>query len=119
MRKLIHLNFLSWFLIVVMLSVAINGVHESAHAMQKHVSVEAASQDFSLSHECPCPPIDQHNDCDGCDICSNCTCNAPLTVKPFQLSYNPFMMDLSSPDPAGFSPEVYLSLFVPPDSSVA
>jgi len=38
MRKFIPLQFFSRILLLVMLAVTINGVHESAHAMQNHVT---------------------------------------------------------------------------------
>jgi hypothetical protein len=103
-----------------MLTVTIDGVHESAHAMQSHVI--AASDQVSLleifaSHQCPCSPLEQHKDYDGCDTCVNCVCHAPLTMQPFQLSYNPSILDsLYASDPFKHLPEVYLSKFIPPQN---
>jgi len=121
MRKLIPLKFFSRLLLVIMLVVTINGVHESAHAMQSHViaSIDQASpSEISASHQCPCAPLEQHKDYDGCYTCINCTCHAPLTIQPFQLSCNPSVLDnLYASAPFNFLPKVYLSLFVPPDSA--
>jgi hypothetical protein len=106
---------------MILLTVTINGVHESAHAMQSHVTVasdQASASEISASHQCPCTPLEQHKDYDGCNTCVNCTCHAPLTIQPFQLSYNPSVLDdLYASAPFNFLPEVYLSLFVPPDSA--
>ena len=120
MRKQAHLNFITRLLLMVMLTVVGNAVHESAHARHSHVTVAGEmtlQPEISGSHQCPCAPLEQHNDCDGCDICVNCPCHAPLAIQPFQMSYNPIIMDLNRCDQFNFLPEVYLSLFVPPDSA--
>jgi hypothetical protein len=100
-----------------MLTVTINGVHISAHAMQSHVidaSIQASSAENSASHQCPCSPLEEHKDCDGCDTCINCACHAPLSIEQFQLSYNPIILDMSTSDPFKHLPEVFLSKFIPP-----
>jgi hypothetical protein len=104
-----------------MLTVAINGLHECSHAAQSHETItgsQVVHPEISFSHHCPCVPFEQHNDFDGCDTCANCSCHAPLTIHPFQIAYNPIILDLSTFAPFNFLPEVYLSLFVPPDSAV-
>lgn len=120
MRKQIPLIFFSRLLLMVMLAVMGNGVHESAHGMQTHVTAasdQASPSEISASHQCPCAPLEQHNDYDGCDTCVNCTCHAPLTIQPFQLSYNPSILDnLYASDPFKHLPEVYLTRFIPPQS---
>lgn len=120
MRKKIPLHFFSRLLLLVMLTAMGNGVHESAHAMHAHVTApreQALQPDISESHQCPCVPLEQHKDCDDCDKCVSCSCHAPLTIQQFQMSYNPIIMDLNRFDQFNFLPEVYLSLFVPPDSA--
>lgn len=102
---------------MVMLTVTINGVHESAHAMQSYVA--AANDQTSLSeifatHQCPCSPLEQHKDYDGCDTCVNCACHATQTVQQFKFNYNPTILALQTSDPFKFLPEVFLSKFVPP-----
>jgi len=117
MRKFIHLKFFSWVLLVVTLTVTINGVHNNAHAMQSQIaaaSVQVSTSEITASHHCPCIPHDQHEDADCCDTCINCACHAPLTVQPLQLGYNPIISELSAPDPFKHLPEVYLSKFIPP-----
>jgi hypothetical protein len=102
-----------------MLTVTITGVHESAHAMQSHVTApsdQASPSEISASHQCPCAPLEQHEDYDCCDTCSNCSCHAPLTIQPLQLSYSPIILDLSTPDTFKHLPEVYLSKFIPPQN---
>jgi hypothetical protein len=117
MRKLIRLKFLSLIILVVMLTVTINGVHENAHAKQSHVisaSDQASSLENSVSHHCPGSPLEEHKDLDCCDTCMNCACHAPLTIQQFQLYYKPIVLDMITSDPFKHLPEVYLSKFIPP-----
>lgn len=117
MRKKIPFKFFTRLLLLVMLTVTINGVHESAHALQNRVAtVEDQDMHSALSvpHQCPCTPFEGHKDYDDCDACVNCACHAPLTVQPLKLVYNPVIVALNTYDPFKFLPEVYLSKFVPP-----
>lgn len=114
MRKFIHLKVISSILLLVMLSVTINGAHESAHAMQSPVNSASSALDAPAPDDPPCTPFEHHHDYDGCDSCVNCSCHASLTIEPFQLSYNPVISDLHTFDPFKHLPEVYLSKFVPP-----
>ena len=114
MRKFIHLKFFSSVLLLVMLTVTLNGVHDSAHAMESPVHGVNPALEAPSSADAPCVPCGHHQDYDGCDSCVNCVCHASLTVRPFQLSYNPTMSDLSLLDPFKHLPEVYLSKFIPP-----
>ncbi len=117
MRKLIPLKFVSQILLVIMLVVAVNGVHESAHAMQDHVKVssdQASLSQISAPHQCPCAPPAEHKDYDGCDTCINCACHAPLPVQVFKLSRNSIILNLITSEPFTYLPEVYLSKFIPP-----
>jgi len=61
-------------------------------------------------------PSDSTNDhccTDGCD----CPCQAPLAPAPIVFSYSPTFTSLFHVDTIRHIPEVYLSLFVPPDST--
>jgi hypothetical protein len=120
MQKFIHLKFFSFILLAVMLAVTIDGARESAQAMQSRVSAakdQTSHSEISTPHHCPCTPLEEHKDNDCCDTCANCACHAPLTVRPFQLSYNPIIVVLSSHDPFKLLPEVYLSKFIPPQQA--
>jgi hypothetical protein len=117
MRRFIPLKIFSWILLVLMLSVAINGMHASAHADQGHCSPsECHGESAGGGDAPPSSPFEHHQDEDGCDSCINCTCHAPLTVQPFQLSYSPIIMTLRLSDPFRHLPEVYLSKFIPPQN---
>lgn len=111
MRKFIHLKFFSSVLLLVMLSVTINGAHESAHAMQSPASSASSAP---APDDTPCTPFEHHQDYDGCDSCVNCACHASMPVLSFNLGYNPVISALSTSDPFKYLPEVYLSKFVPP-----
>lgn len=119
MRKLIPLKFVSQLLLMIMLIVAVNGVHESAHAMQDHVkasSDQASLSQISAPHQCPCTPLEQHKDYDVCDNCINCACHAPLGVQQLVISYDPIVLSLHLSDPYQYLPEVFLSKFIPPQN---
>ena len=104
-------------MLIVMMTVTICSVHAGAHAMQNgdsEASDQSSHSDVSVPHQCPCSPLDQHKDYDGCDTCFNCPCHAPLTVQPLQLSYNPIVINLNTSEPFKYLPEVYLTKFIPP-----
>jgi len=104
-------------MLLVMLTMTINGVHESAHAMQSQMTTasdQASHSEISAHNQCPCSPLEQHKDYDGCDTCVNCACHAPLTNQPIRISYNPSILALLVSDLFKFLPEVYLSKFIPP-----
>jgi len=116
MRKLISLKFFSKLLLIVMLTVTITSVYESAHAMQDHVKVanyQASPSEVSAAQQCPCAPFEQHKDYDGCDTCINCACHAPLTVQSFEFN-NLSIQKTKFYFSFKFLPEVYLSKFIPP-----
>jgi len=117
MRELLPLKFIIRLLLVVMFTVTINNVHESAHAMQSHVSAAVAQttqNELSAPHQCPCTPLEQNTDFDGCDTCNNCACHAPISVQPLQLSYSPVIVDLNTPNSFMYIQEVYFTKFIPP-----
>lgn len=117
MQKIIPKNIISQLLCVVMLTMLITAVHESVHAIQcqvKSVSEQAIRSEIAVSHQSPCSPLDQHKDFDGCDTCANCTCHAPLSSQPVQISYHPVVLTLHTSEPYRFLPKVFLSKFIPP-----
>jgi len=123
MRARIPLKYFSMILLLVTLTSAICGVHGSAYASPCHESVVhelTSPADTSASRQSPSEAPEQHDDFDGCDTCVNCACHAPLIAQSIQLSYKPSVRDnVTRSTPFNFLPEVYLSLFVPPDSATA
>ena len=114
MQTLIPLKLVSRLLLLVLLTISIHCVHGTSHAMQYEPTVAGVqADDASATHQCPCAP-EQHEDHDDCDSCCNCVCHSSLAIRPFQLSYKPFILNLSSHDPFKHIPDVYLSKFVPP-----
>jgi len=115
MRAFLHLKFISSVLLLVMLTVALNGTHESAHAMQNPVNTANSALENPAPHDnTPCTPFEHQEDYDGCDSCVNCSCHASLTIQPMQLGYNPIISNLQTFEPFRFLPEVYLTKFIPP-----
>lgn len=96
-----------------MLTVAVKGAHQSAHAMQGPSTTANSSAEAVAPHDTPCSPFEHHQD-DDCDSCANCVCHASLTVQPLQLNHNPIILNLSTFYPFKHVPEVYLSKFIPP-----
>lgn len=121
MRKRIPLQFISRLLLMVMLTVMINGVHEGAHAIQRCVSApldQTLPSEISTTHQCPCSPFEQHDEYDGCDTCVSCACHAPLSTRQLEFDYNPTIQKLQTFDLFKDLPEVYLSKFIPPQNQV-
>lgn len=114
MRKFVHLKFISSVLLLVMLTVTINGAHESAHAMQSPVNTAHSALEGQVPDDAPCTPFEHHQDYDGCDSCVNCACHASMPVLSFKLGYNPVISDMNAFDPFKYLPEVYLTKFIPP-----
>jgi hypothetical protein len=117
MRIGIPLKCISWLLLVLMLTLAINVMHDSAHALQGHLTTahdQATPSKISTSHHGPCTPFEQHKDHDGCDLCINCACHAPQTIHSFQFCYIPLIVSLCPSDIFKHLPEVYFPKFIPP-----
>lgn len=67
---------------------------------------------------CPCAPAPSH--AQGDDVCfggCNGPCHAPLASTPATFAYLPFSISLHPAEITPHIPEVYLSLFVPPDAA--
>ena len=80
-----------------------------------HENVTTSPTDAS-DHDCPAAPADSSDD----HLCTGdcgCPCQAPLLPAPLLFSYSPSFTSLSSGESISYIPEVYLSLFVPPDVS--
>lgn len=118
MRKLIPLKFFSSLLLLVMLTVTLHCVHDSAHAEQSDAAVTGerlSPAEVAADHQSPCPH-EQHKDYDGCDSCINCSCHAPFIIQPLQLRYSPIISSLGTSAIFKHLPEVFLSKFIPPQN---
>jgi len=121
MRKLIPLKLLSWLLLAITLTVTVNCVISSAHALEREAAAagQLVSQcQVSDAHHCPCAPAGglHDHDQDDCDDCCGCACHLSLITEHFHFSYNPVMSDLQVSDPFQYLPEVYLPKFIPPQN---
>lgn len=116
MRKFIPLRIFSQLIILAILTAAINGVSESASAMQRQISVKSFNAEASVLDQYPCNPLEQQKDYEGCDTCINCACHAPLTMQQVKLNYEPVILHLRLFEPFKYFPEVYLSKFIPPQN---
>lgn len=121
MHKLIHIKLIARLILMVVLTVSVNCVANNAHAMDCNLSTTCENelyQGISAVDHCPCSPNEQHKDAGRCDTCINCICHAPMTIKPFLLSYNPSILDMHTSEPFTLFPEVYLPKFIPPQNLV-
>ena len=109
------LRIVSLILTVVMLAGSVIGTHGSVHAADHHPT--AIADHGSVPGDSPSDPAPcQHDEADGCSSCLNCTCHAPLIVRPLQLYYNPLVSHTLAPEPFTALPEVFLAKFVPPQN---
>lgn len=76
------------------------------------------AQDVAQAHgdACPCSPSLPHTDHSHDHACQSC-CHAPLVVSPILFICARSFTYLHPVEVTGFIPTVYLSLFVPPDST--
>lgn len=119
MLKLIPLKFVSRLLLLVMLTVAINCISESSHAMQGHLFATGGHAEHvgnDAPHQCPDSSQEQHQDHDCCDSCSNCATHAPLTNQMMPIVYNPLITDQQFSEPFKHFSEVFLPKFIPPQN---
>jgi hypothetical protein len=89
------------------------GAHDSALAIAEH--------EIAQNHNSACPGTPSSQDSSDDHFCSGdcgCPCQAPLTSAMIVVSYSPNSATLHYAEVTRPTPEVYLSLFVPPDSAV-
>ncbi len=88
------------------------GVHEVAT-----VSAVYGAEQIHCS-SCPSVPSPSHTPDDHfCTGDCGCPCQAPLSPSPVVVTHSRSFTRLYNAEPAWYIPEVYLSFFVPPDSS--
>lgn len=88
------------------------GVHERTNSPPVH------NLDQTHDSSCPCAPLSpQLPDDHLCTGVCGCPCQAPLSSAIIFVSYSPLLAILHHAEITRHIPEVYLSLFVPPDSA--
>jgi hypothetical protein len=75
---------------------------------------------INTSPEQPCCPLDDHDhaDVDHCASCLHCACNVPLMALETLLTYAPSLSRLTPFNRSNQLPEVYLTIFIPPQNLV-
>lgn len=118
-------KFVSFSLIVVIITVATAGFWQDAGAeeialAQSLKTTNAAIPSLTSIKSNPIFPGDQNSDDNGmCGPCRYCACHAPLITQPLQLDCPPSQgFVITSVEPFAALPEVYLSIFIPPQISV-
>lgn len=88
------------------------GAHETANASHEHDTAQTHDSD------CPGAPSPAHSPSDHfCVGDCGCPCQAPLSQPPMVVKHSPSFTYLYHTELTRYIPEVYLSLFVPPDSA--
>jgi hypothetical protein len=88
------------------------GTHETADTSRELAMAQPHDSD------CPCGPLSPHAPSDHfCAGDCGCPCNAPLTSPALTFTYSRSYTYLYPAEITRHIPEVYLSLFVPPDST--
>jgi hypothetical protein len=91
------------------------GVHDVISVSAPHDPAQAHDIDC-----CPCAPSPAHSTSDHfCTGDCGCPCHAPLTSPAITLTHSRTFTYLFHTELTRYIPEVYLSLFVPPDSITA
>lgn len=89
---------------------AVYGDSDGADSRVTHVS--------KVSTPCGDCPCSQSHGSDCCETtCCTCACHAPFPQN-LRLQYAPMIVMATFIEPSGFFPQVYLSIFVPPQNRV-
>lgn len=102
-------------LIVICLALpTTNRAHAAAgEGSSPPIQSECSMADAAPCGGCPCSD-GQGSDCCGSSFCS-CECHAPLS-RDHRIVYAPVIVTQGFREPTGSSPQVYLSIFVPPQN---
>jgi hypothetical protein len=88
------------------------GAHGAADTSHEHQTAQTHDSD------CPTAPSPSHAPSDHfCVGDCGCPCQAPLSPSPLVVNHSPSFTYLHHAERTPYIPEVYLSLFVPPDSA--
>lgn len=124
MLKFVPLKSLTWLLLVAVLALTLGALCRPVHAdsgvsgsATQLVQVQSGS-----TPDCPCSPLDHGHDHDGdsdgdtCDNCASCGCHASVFNTHTLPVRIPWLTIAGWHEPFRYLPEVYLSLFVPPQA---
>lgn len=88
---------------------------DTGHGIE--ASVSTTDKTVSKGHQgedTPCCPDESESPSDHCGSCLSCPCHAPLNSQVALLSYSPLVISLSFRERFTSLPDVYRSIFVPP-----
>ncbi len=109
--------YISFIMLLVMLSISLNGLTCSSCASEVPGSAKFSTETDSAcsgDKHGPVCPIDEHSVPDHNDSGCTCPCHASLTACHFQISFSLQVIQLNIHDPFKALPEVYLPKFIPP-----
>ena len=113
----IHKTCVSFIMLLVMLTISLNGLAYTSCASEAPGAAEfAAAADGAGCGDgsFPVSPTDEHSVPDHNDSGCACPCHASLTVHPFQVTCSLQVVRLNYHYPFKALPEVFLPKFVPP-----
>lgn len=110
-------KYISFLMVIVILSIAVNGFCQSSDTVKFPVAAKNIQKVTDISSndtQSPESPVNKSAHPDHCNSSCYCSCHAPLTLQSERLCYSPSIDPLSSFEPFKAIPEVYLSKFIPP-----
>ncbi|MBT1073919.1 hypothetical protein KJB29_01370 [Geobacter grbiciae] len=104
-------------LIMAVLTIAGNGLcfaQDNDHCPQASCAKAGSVLKADCADASPCCPDDGGDTEGDCHCCLSCPCHAPLNSHPPLISYSPLIISLSFLEHLNAPPDVYRSIFVPP-----
>jgi len=117
MNRQLFQKYISFLMVIVILSIAVNGFCQSSDTVEFSVAaknIQKGTYISSIDTQCPESPVNKSAQPDHCNSSCYCSCHAPLTLQSVRLCYFPPIDPLSTFEPFKAIPEVYLSKFIPP-----
>lgn len=103
-------------MVVVLFTISVTGFCRNTHFFELSAASPTQTGSYLTAVEkgCPICPIDEHSVPDHCDSSCYCACHAPLAPQPVEISCSQLVSSLVFAEPFKAIPEVYLSMFIPP-----
>lgn len=122
MRPALLKKIIAVVLLVAVVAIAGNGrcfAQDAGHTLQaSYGKADVTALNTGYGDECPCCPDDDGHTAAHCGACLSCPCHAPLNSQGALVPYIPLIVSLSILEPLNAPPEVYCSIFVPPQIAV-
>ena len=117
MRRTFYEKYISFLMVVVMITISLTGIYRSAVTTGYAGDVkygQCAGSPSPIEKACPSCPIDDHSVPDHCDSSCYNPCHAPFTAQPVQIVCLQLISPLEFYEPFKALPEVYLPKFILP-----